>query len=85
MVLNDVGAQYDYMITDVSRAGRATESSPSGSGFCISACWRPRNHMFSIIRPGMKMADVDATIRRYNAERLLEAGVLKDVGTKLAS
>lgn len=35
--------------------------------------------MFSIIRPGMKMADVDATIRHYNAERLVEAGVLKSV------
>ena len=37
------------------------------------------NYLFSIIRPGMKMEDVDATIRRYNAERLVEAGVLKSV------
>ncbi len=35
--------------------------------------------MFSIIRPGMKMKDVDATIRSYNAQLLQEAGVLKDV------
>ena len=35
--------------------------------------------MFEIIRPGMKMADVDGTIRRFNAERLKDAGVLSDV------
>ena len=35
--------------------------------------------MFSIIKPGMRMADVDATARRYNAERLVEAGVMKSV------
>ena len=40
--------------------------------------------MFSILRPGMKMDDVDATIRRYNAERLKDAGVLRsteEIGT----
>ena len=35
--------------------------------------------MFSIIRPGMRMLDVDATIRKYNAERLVEAGVMSSV------
>lgn len=35
--------------------------------------------MFSIIRPGMRMSDVDATIRKYNAERLVEAGVMSSV------
>lgn len=42
------------------------------------------NYLFSIIRPGMKMADVDATIRRYNAQLLVDAGVMstvEDVGT----
>lgn len=33
--------------------------------------------MFSIIRPGMPMAEVDAAIRRYNFERLKDAGVLQ--------
>ena len=40
--------------------------------------------MFEIVKPGMKMADVDKTIRSYNAERLKDAGVLadvKDIGT----
>ncbi|MCD7739056.1 MAG: M24 family metallopeptidase [Lachnospiraceae bacterium] len=32
--------------------------------------------MMKLSRPGMKMKDVDATIRSYNAERLMEAGVM---------
>ena len=35
--------------------------------------------MFSITRTGMRMSDVDATIRKYNAERLVEAGVMSSV------
>ena len=35
--------------------------------------------MFGIIKPGMPMKDVDAEARRYNAELLVEAGVLDDV------
>ena len=37
------------------------------------------NYLFSIIRPGMKMAEVDATIRRYNAQLLVDAGVMESV------
>lgn len=84
MVLNDVGAQWDGHITDVSRGwpcnGRFTER----QRLLYECALDTSNHMFSIIRPGMKMADVDGTIRRYNAERLRDAGVLqdaKDVGT----
>ncbi|MBP3645865.1 MAG: aminopeptidase P N-terminal domain-containing protein [Clostridia bacterium] len=79
MILNDVGAQYDNHITDVSRgwpcSGRFTEKQK----LLYECALATSDHMFSIIRPGMKMQDVDATIRRYNAERLRDAGVLKDV------
>ena len=40
--------------------------------------------LFDIIKPGMKMMEVDATARRYNAELLVEAGVLdtpENIGT----
>ena len=84
MVLNDVGAQWDGHITDVSRGwpcnGRFTEKQK----LLYECALETSNHMFSIIRPGMKMADVDRTIRTYNAECLRDAGVLqdvKDVGT----
>ena len=40
--------------------------------------------MFSIVKPGMEMKEVDAEIRRYNCEQLKQAGVLKsydEIGT----
>ena len=79
MILNDVGAQYDNHITDVSRgwpcSGRFTDKQKR----LYECALATSDYMFSIICPGMKMQDVDATIRRYNAERLRDAGVLKDV------
>lgn len=79
MVLNDVGAQHDSLMTDVSRGwpcnGRFTER----QRLLYSCALATSDYMFSIIRPGMKMNDVDATIRRYNAERLKDAGVIKSV------
>ncbi len=77
MVLNDVGAQHDNLITDVSRGwpcnGRFTEKQKR----LYECALATSDYMFSIIRPGMPMADVDATIKRYNFERLKDAGILK--------
>ena len=79
MILNDVGAKWNHMINDVSRGfpcnGRFTDKQK----LLYNCALQTSNYMFSIIRPGMKMADVDGTIRRYNAERLRDAGVLQDV------
>ena len=76
MVLNDVGAQHHNMITDVSRGwpcnGRFTEKQK----LLYECALATSDYMFSIIRPGMRMEDVDATIKRYNFERLKDAGVL---------
>ena len=56
MVLNDVGAWYDHMITDVSRGwpcnGRFNERQRQLYEMALDTS----NHMFSIIRPGMKMS-----------------------------
>ena len=77
MILNDVGAQHDWMITDVSRGwpcnGRFTEKQK----LLYECALATSDYMFSIIKPGMPMADVDATIKRYNFERLKDAGVLR--------
>lgn len=84
MVLNDVGAQWDGHITDVSRGWPCNGRFTDKQKLLYECALATSNYMFSIIRPGMKMADVDGTIRRYNAERLRDAGVLqdvKDVGT----
>ena len=76
MVLNDVGAQHNNLITDVSRGwpcnGRFTEKQK----LLYECALATSDYMFSIIKPGMRMDDVDATIRRYNFERLKDAGVL---------
>jgi len=77
MVLNDVGAQHSHMITDVSRGwpcnGRFTEKQK----LLYECALATSDYLFSIIKPGMPMADVDTTIKRYNFERLKDAGVLK--------
>lgn len=79
MVLNDVGAQYDHLITDVSRGWPCNGRYSERQKLLYDCALATSNHMFRTVKPGMKMADVDAEIRRYNAERLKDAGVLKSV------
>ena len=79
MILNDVGAQYDNMITDVSRGWPCNGRFSPRQRLLYECVLATSDYMFSIIRPGMAMEEVDATIRRYNAERLVEAGVLRNV------
>ena len=79
MVLNDVGAQYDNLITDVSRGFPCNGRFTDRQKLLYECALQTSDHLFSIIRPGMKMAVVDGTIRRYNAQLLKDAGVLKDV------
>lgn len=79
MILNDVGAQYDNMITDVSRGWPCNGRFSPRQRLLYECVLATSDYMFSIIRPGMPMEEVDATIRRYNAERLVEAGVLRSM------
>ena len=79
MVLNDVGAQFDNHITDVSRGWPCNGRFTDRQRLLYECALATSNHMFSTIRPGMKMADVDRTIRSYNAQLLKDAGVLKSV------
>lgn len=79
MILNDVGAQYDSLMTDVSRGWPCNGKFSEKQRILYTCALETSNYMFSIIRPGMRMDDVDATIRRYNAERMVEAGVIKSV------
>ncbi len=84
IILNDVGAQWDNLITDVSRGWPCNGRYTPKQKLLFDCALATSNHMFEIIRPGMKMADVDATIRRYNYERLKDAGVLssyEEIGT----
>lgn len=84
MILNDVGAQFDNHITDVSRSYPCNGRFSDQQRLLYECALETSNHLFSMIRPGMAMQEVDATIRRYNAQCLVDAGVLKntnDVGT----
>lgn len=77
MVLNDVGAQHQNMVTDVSRGWPCNGRFSDRQKILYQCALDTSNYMFSIIRPGMPMAEVDAAIRRYNFERLKDAGVLQ--------
>ena len=84
MVLNDVGAQYDHLFNDVSRGwpcnGRFTERQK----LLYTCAYNTSQHMFSIIKPGMKMADVDRLAREYNYTQLKAIGLCDtydDIGT----
>jgi len=79
MILNDVGAQWDGHITDVSRGWPCNGRFSDRQKLLYECALATSDYMFSIIKPGMKMADVDATIRSYNAALLREAGVLRDL------
>ena len=79
MILNDVGAQSDGMINDVSRGWPCNGHFSDKQRILYECVLATSNYMFSIIKPGMPMEDVDATIRRYNAALLKDAGVLDSV------
>lgn len=76
MILNDVGAQFDNHITDVSRSYPCNGRFTDRQRLLYECALQTSNHMFATVRPGMKMRDVDATIRSYNAQLLKDAGVL---------
>lgn len=83
MILNDVGAWYDGLMNDVSRGWPCNGKYNEKQKLLYNCAYNTSEHMFSIIKPGMKMADVDQTIRKYNFYQLKEAGVLddyKDIG-----
>lgn len=83
MVLNDVGAVWDNVGTDVSRGWPVNGKYSEKQRLLYQCAYNTSNYMFSIIKPGMLMGDVDATIRKYNFEQLKAIGLcdkFEDVG-----
>ena len=83
MVLNDVGAQYDHLFNDVSRGWPCNGVFSEKQRLLYTCAYNTSQHMFSIIRPGMKMADVDRLAREYNYEQLKSIGLCQsydDIG-----
>ncbi|MBR5355913.1 MAG: aminopeptidase P N-terminal domain-containing protein [Lachnospiraceae bacterium] len=79
MILNDVGAMYDGLMCDVSRGYPVNGKFSERQKLLYTCAYNTSEHMFNMVKPGMKMADVDRINREFNAEQLKEAGVLKDV------
>ena len=87
MILNDVGAQWDGgECNDVSRGWPCNgKYSKSSSACCMSVPSIRPNYMFSIIKPGMLMDDVDKTARRYCCEQLKKRSVCCPLTMRLAN
>ena len=84
IVLNDVGVRWDNELTDVSRGWPCNGKYSSRQKLLFECQYKTSEHMFSMLKPGIPMKEVDAEIRRYCFEQLKEAGVCKsfdDIGT----
>ena len=83
MILNDVGAKYDNLFNDVSRGYPVNGKFSERQKQLYMCAYNTSQHMFSIIKPGMKMRDVDRLAREFNFEQLKALGLcdkLEEVG-----
>lgn len=77
-ILNDVGACRDNVMTDVSRGFPCNGRFSEKQRLLYRCAYETSEYMFSILKPGILMSDVDSTIRKYNFEMLKETGLLND-------
>ena len=75
MVLNDVGAMYDHLGNDVSRGFPCNGHFSERQRALYNCAYATSQHMFSIIRPGMPMRDVDRLAREFNYTQLKALGL----------
>ena len=83
MVLNDVGARWDYLGNDVSRGWPCNGKFSEKQRLLYTCAYNTSEYMFRTIRPGMPMASVDQTARQYCFEQLKGIGLAdryEDVG-----
>ena len=79
MILNDVGAQWEGLTNDVSRGWPCNGRFSERQRLVYNCAYETSQHMFSIIRPGMRMEDVDKTVHAFCAQKLVEIGLLDRV------
>lgn len=77
MVLNDVGACWDHEVNDVSRGWPCNGKFTKEQAALYECAYRTSEYLFSIIKPGMPMASVDQTARKYCFEQLKAIGKLQ--------
>ena len=83
MILNDVGACWDGLCNDVSRGWPANGTFSPRQSLLYTCAYNTSEYMFSILKPGIPMADVDLTARKYCFEQLKAIGLCsayEDVG-----
>jgi len=78
MVLNDVGAIWDNECNDVSRGWPVNGKFSREQALLYTCAYNTSQYMFSILKPGMPMADVDLTARKYNFEQLKKIGLVRE-------
>ena len=76
MILNDVGAPWDNICTDVSRGWPCNGKFNERQRLLYEAAYNTSEYMFGLIKPGMPMADVDLLARKRNFEHLKELGLV---------
>lgn len=74
-VLNDVGAIWDNVANDVSRGWPVNGKFSERQRLLYQCAYNTSEYMFGLLKPGMPMADVDLTIRKYNFEQLRDIGL----------
>ena len=78
LVLNDVGAVWDNIMTDVSRAWPVNGRFSERQKLLYQCAYNSCEYVFSIIKPGMPMKNVDGILRKYTYELLKDIGLCKD-------
>lgn len=76
MVLNDVGACWDNEVNDVSHGWPCNGKYTAEQAALYRCAYNTSQYMFSILKPGLPMASVDQTARRYCYEQLKSIGKL---------
>lgn len=83
MILNDVGACWENEINDVSRGWPCNGRFNEKQKLLYQCAYETSEYMFSVLKPGIPMEDVDLAIRKYNFEQLKAIGLCssyEDVG-----
>ncbi len=83
MILNDVGACWDFLNNDISRGWPCNGKFTERQRLLYTCAYNTSEYMFSVIKPGMPMASVDQIARRYNYEQLKDIGIIdnyEDIG-----
>ncbi|MCD8049423.1 MAG: aminopeptidase P N-terminal domain-containing protein [Clostridia bacterium] len=77
MILNDVGAVWDNCGNDVSRGWPCNGKFNDRQRALYECAYNTSNYMFSVLKPGIPMNEVDLMARKFNFEQLKGLGLLE--------